>query len=129
MLLFTDLEGSTRAWASDPGMLRSLEQHDEMLRAAIGRHAGVEFKHTGDGLCVTFPTVSAAVAAAIDAQQALSSADWRRDAALEVRMAVHVGSAHRRDDDWFGLSLSHCARLLAAAHGGQVVLSSAAAAL
>ena len=58
MLLFTDLEGSTRAWASDPGMLQSLEQHDEMLRAAIGRHAGVEFKHMGDGLCVTFPTVS-----------------------------------------------------------------------
>ena len=69
VLLFTDLEGSTRGWASDPGMLHNLGQHDELLRAAIGRHAGVEFKHTGDGLCVTFPTVSAAVAAAIDAQR------------------------------------------------------------
>ena len=110
-------------------MLHALEQHDELLRAAIGRHAGVEFKHTADGLCVTFPTVTAAVAAAIDAQQALSSADWREGSAPKVRMAVHVGSAHRRDDDWFGLSLSHCARLLDAAHGGQVVLSSPAAAL
>ena len=129
VLLFTDLESSTRAWASDPGMLRNLGQHDELLRAAIGRHAGVEFKHTGDGLCVTFPTVSAAVATAIDAQRRLSSADWSEGPALKVRMAVHVGSAHRRDDDWFGLSLSRCARLVDAAHGGQVVLSGAAAAL
>jgi predicted ATPase/class 3 adenylate cyclase len=129
VLLFTDVEGSTRAWASDPGMLRSLGQHDEILRAAIGGHGGVEFKHTGDGLCVTFPTVSAAVAAAIDAQRALAAAVWGAGPPLRVRMAVHVGSAHRRGDDWFGLSLSRCARLVNAAHGGQLVLSGAAAAL
>ena len=129
VLLFTDVEGSSRAWASDPGMLHSLGQHDAILRAVIGRHAGVEFKHTGDGLCVTFPTVSAAVVAAIDAQRALATADWGEGSPLKVRMAVHVGSAHRRDDDWFGLSLSRCARLVDAAHGGQVVLSGAAAAL
>jgi predicted ATPase/class 3 adenylate cyclase len=129
VLLFTDVEGSTRGWAAGPGMLRNLGRHDELLRAAIGRHAGVEFKHTGDGLCVTFPTVSAAVAAAIDAQRALSAADWSEGSALKVRMAVHVGSAHRRGDDWFGLSLSRCARLMDAAHGGQVVVSGAAAAL
>ena len=129
VLLFTDVEGSTRSWASDPGMLHNLGQHDELLRAAIGRHAGVEFKHTGDGLCVTFPTVPAAVAAAIDAQRGLSAADGSEGSALKVRIAVHVGSAHRRDDDWFGLSLSRCARLVDATHGGQVVLSSAAAAL
>jgi predicted ATPase len=110
-------------------MLQSIGQHDEILRAAIGRHAGVEFKHMGDGLCVTFPTVSAAVAAAIDAQRGLASADWSGGSALKVRMAVHVGSAHRRDADWFGLSLSRCARLMGAAHGGQLLLSGAAAAL
>ena len=129
VLLFTDVEGSTRSWASDPGMLRNLGLHDELVRAAIGRHAGVEFKHTGDGLCVTLPTVSAAVAAAIDAQRALSAADWSDGSPLKVRIAVHVGSAHRRGDDWFGLSLSRCARLMDAAHGGQVVVSGAAAAL
>ena len=129
MLLFTDVEGSTRAWASDPLMLQNLGQHDEILRTAICQHAGVEFKHTGDGLCVTFPTVSAAVIAAIEAQRALSKASWSRDSPLRVRMAVHVGSAHQRGDDWFGLSLSRCARLVDAAHGGQVVLSAAAAEL
>jgi class 3 adenylate cyclase len=82
VLLFTDLEGSTRAWASGPLMLHNLGQHDDILRAVIGRHAGVEFKHTGDGLCVTFPTVSAAVAAAIEAQRTLVRADWGGDSKL-----------------------------------------------
>jgi hypothetical protein len=75
---------------------------------------------------VTFPTVSAAVAAAIEAQRALATADWSEGSALKVRIAVHVGSAHRRGDDWFGLSLSRCARLVDAANGGQVVLGGAA---
>ncbi|MEP6661962.1 MAG: adenylate/guanylate cyclase domain-containing protein [Acidimicrobiales bacterium] len=128
VLMFTDVEGSTRAWASDPGMLGSLEQHDGILRAAIRRHGGHEFKHTGDGLCVTFPTVAAAVSAAVDSQRALSTADWHGPD-LKVRIAVHAGTAHRRGEDWFGLSLSRCARLMAAGHGGQVLLSGSAASM
>src|SRR5512143_1098263 len=106
-------------------MLQSLARHDEVVRAAIGRHAGVEFKHRGDGLCVSFPTVKDAVAAAVDAQRALSKADWCGGPELKVRMAVHVGSAHRRGDDWFGLTLSRCARMADAANGGQIVVSGA----
>jgi predicted ATPase/class 3 adenylate cyclase len=129
VLLFTDVEGSTRAWESHAGMLRSLEQHDRILRAAIGAHSGVEFKHTGDGLCVSFPTVAAAVLAAVDAERALARADWDGGPTLSVRMAVHVGTAHRRGDDWFGLSLSRCARLLGVAYGGQVVVSGSTASM
>ena len=129
VLLFTDVEGSTRAWASSPGMVRSLERHDATLRAAFAEHDGVEFKHTGDGLCATFPSVSDAVLAAVDAQRALDAADWEDGPALRVRVAIHAGTAHRRGDDWFGLSLSRCARLMGAAHGGQVLVSSAAGTL
>src|SRR5829696_4945336 len=58
VLWFSDVEGSTGGWAaSGTGMLRALERHDEILRESIGRHGGVEFKHSGDGLLVTFPTV------------------------------------------------------------------------
>jgi class 3 adenylate cyclase len=80
VLYFTDVEGSTFAWASGAGMLRSLEEHDRVLRAAIARHAGVEFKHSADGLHATFPTVTAAVLAAVDGQRALAivAGPWRR---------------------------------------------------
>ncbi len=129
MLLFTDMEGSTRAWASNPGMVGSLERHDAILRGAFDAHDGVEFKHTGDGLCATFPTVGDAVLAAVEAQTALATAEWGDGPAVRVRVAVHAGPAHRRGDDWFGLSLSRCARLLGAAHGGQVLLTNTAAAM
>ncbi|HMK12913.1 MAG TPA: NB-ARC domain-containing protein [Acidimicrobiales bacterium] len=129
VLLFTDVEGSTRAWATSPGMARSLEQHDAILRQAFRAHHGVEFKHTGDGLCVTFPSVRDAVLGAVASQRALTTADWSEGPRLHVRMAIHVGTAHRRGDDWFGLSLSRCARLMGAAHGGQVLVSSSAASL
>ena len=129
MLLFTDVEGSTRAWASSPGMVRSLELHDAILRDAFAAHEGIEFKHTGDGLCATFPSVSDAVLAAIDTQRGLDAADWGDGPALRVRVAIHAGTAHRRGDDWFGLTLSRCARLMGAGHGGQVLLSSAAGVL
>ncbi|HTN81826.1 MAG TPA: adenylate/guanylate cyclase domain-containing protein [Acidimicrobiales bacterium] len=126
VLLFTDVEGSTRAWATSPRMVRSLERHDGLLREALAAHGGIEFKHTGDGLCATFPSVADAVAAAVDVQRALVAADWDDGPALRVRVAIHAGTAHRRGDDWFGLSLSRCARLMGAAHGGQVLVSSAA---
>ena len=89
----------------------------------------MEFKHTGDGLCATFPSVSDAVLAAIDAQQAFATGEWGDGPALRVRVAVHAGPAHRRGDDWFGLALSRCARLMGTAHGGQVLLTNTAAAM
>ena len=127
VLLFTDVEGSTRAWATSPDMVRSLDRHDAILRDAFARNGGTEFKHTGDGLSATFPSVADAAAAAVDAQRALATADWADGPRLEVRVAVHAGPAYRRGDDWFGLSLSRCARLMNTGHGGQILLSNTAA--
>ena len=110
-------------------MVRSLERHDAILRAAFAERDGVEFKHTGDGLSATFRSVSDAVLAAVGAQRALAEAEWGDGPELRVRVAIHAGTAHRRGDDWFGLSLSRCARLMGAAHGGQVLVSSAAGVL
>ena len=129
VLWFTDIEGSTRGWASDAGMLRSLEQHDRVLRQVIDQHGGVEFKNTGDGLCATFSSVVDAVGAAVEAQRLLATVNWAGGPALRVRVAVHVGSAHRRGGDWNGLALSRCARVVDVASGGQIVITDAAASM
>jgi predicted ATPase/class 3 adenylate cyclase len=119
--LFTDVEGSTRRWTADPeGMSRRLVAHDRALSAAVEARGGRVFKHTGDGMCAVFASAGGAVQAAVEGQRALE---------LPVRMAVHSGEAVHRDDDFFGIALSRCARLVEVAHGGQVLLSAAAALL
>jgi predicted ATPase/class 3 adenylate cyclase len=127
--LFSDIEGSTRHWQDDSdGMRRSLALHDEISRAAIAAHAGHVLKHTGDGLVAVFATATDAIAAAVDAQRAFGSAEWGA-APLRVRMGVHTGDAERRDGDYFGPTLNRAARLMATAHAGQILVSSAAAGL
>ena len=119
--LFTDIEGSTRRWQAEPEAMRTLlAAHDETLQGAVKAHSGRVFKHTGDGICAVFSTVSEACAAAVESQRKLE---------LPVRMAVHAGEAIERDGDFFGVSLSRCARLMDAGHGGQVLLSASAAGL
>src|SRR5215471_771514 len=113
--LFTDVEGSTRRWQAQPeAMPGLLAAHDEALSEAVGLHRGKVFKHTGDGICARFDSVRDAVSAAVDAQRKLE---------LPARMAVHSGEAIERDGDFFGVSLSRCARLIEAGHGGQVLVS------
>ncbi len=119
--LFTDVEGSTRRWQADPGaMPAQLAAHDDALSAAVEAHRGTIFKHTGDGICAFFRSAGEAVSAAVDAQHALE---------LPVRMALHTGEAIERDGDFFGVTLSRCARLMDAGHGGQVLLSASVAGL
>ncbi|HYL53295.1 MAG TPA: adenylate/guanylate cyclase domain-containing protein, partial [Acidimicrobiia bacterium] len=123
--LFTDIEGSTRLWESDPDAMRSaLAVHDEILRAAIERHAGFVFATGGDGFAVAFARAADAVGAAADAQRALQARELPA-----VRMGVHVGEAAERDGDYFGPAVNRTARLMAIAHGGQVVVSGAVAPL
>jgi predicted ATPase/class 3 adenylate cyclase len=125
--LFTDVEGSSRRWEQHLGaMPAALARHDELLAAAVAGHGGTVFKHTGDGVCAVFGTARAASAAAVAAQRALLAEDWGEVGALTVRMAVHTGTAGYRDGDWFGPALNRTARVLATAHGGQVVVSLAA---
>ncbi len=119
--LFTDVEGSTRRWEASPdAMPAELAAHDQTLTASVQAHRGTVFKHTGDGVCAVFRSVGEAVSAAVDAQLALE---------LPVRMAVHTGEAIEREGDFFGVTLSRCARLMEAGHGGQVLLSASAAAV
>lgn len=119
--LFTDIEGSTRRWEADPETMRAaLVAHDEVLRSAIKAHGGVLFKHTGDGVCAVFTSPKAAVDAAVAAQRALE---------LPVRMGISTGEAELRGSDYFGPVLNRAARLMAAGHGGQVLLTDSTAAL
>jgi predicted ATPase/class 3 adenylate cyclase len=119
--LFTDIEGSTRRWEADAeGMRAALAAHDEVLRAAIATHGGRLFKHTGDGVCAAFGSPRSAVDAAVAAQRALE---------LPVRMGIATGEAELRDHDYFGAVLNRAARVMAAGHGGQILVADSTAGL
>jgi predicted ATPase/class 3 adenylate cyclase len=124
--LFTDLERSTRLWELErAAMPEALRRHDEILQGAIEGHAGYRVKGTGDGVHAAFATAEDAITAAVAAQLALTDEDWGDIGPLRVRMGIHTGSAELRDDDYFGPALNRAARLMAAAHGGQIVTSNA----
>jgi len=119
--LFTDIEGSTRRWEADPDAMRvALEIHNQILRDAVDANDGEVFNYTGDGMCAVFGSPRSAVDAAVDAQRAL---------ALPVRMGIGTGEAELRGDDYVGTVLNRTARVMAAGHGGQVLLDGATAAL
>ena len=122
--LFTDLEGSTRLWEEHPDAMRAaLARHDEMLRAAVESCGGVVVKTTGDGLHAAFRSAEGALEAAASGQRALAAEPWQGIEPLRVRMGVHTGGAEARDGDYFGPALNRAARLMQAAHGGQVLVS------
>jgi class 3 adenylate cyclase len=122
--LFTDIEGSTRLWEHDaPAMQAALARHDELLKLAIEERGGYVFKTVGDAFCAVFPTASDALEAALEIQRRLLSSEWEQSEPLRVRMVLHTGAAEKRDGDYFGPPVNRVARLLSAAHGGQVLLS------
>src|SRR5215469_10446389 len=129
-LLFTDIEGSTQHWEEQrKAMPEALRRHDNLLRTAIEAHGGHVFKTVGDAFCGVFSHTSDSVAAAADAQRALVAEDWSAIGGLAVRMALHSGSTDERDGDYFGPTVNRVARLLSAAHGGQVIISGSTASL
>ena len=122
--LFTDLEGSTRLWEEHPEAMRSaLARHDGILRDAIAAHDGHIVKTTGDGVHAAFARPLDALEVAVAAQLALTDVDWETPEPLRVRMGIHTGAADLRDGDYYGTSLNRAARLMSAAHGGQIVVS------
>lgn len=122
--LFTDIEGSTGLWESHPEEMRTaLAQHDAIMRAAVERNNGCVFRTLGDSFCASFHTAPQALQAALESQLALSGERWPKNAAIIVRMALHTGAAEFREGDYYGQPLNRVARLMATAHGGQVVLS------
>jgi predicted ATPase len=95
-------------------MRLALAAHDDVLSHAVGSHGGFLFKHTGDGVCAAFTSPRGAVEAAIEAQLALG---------LPVRMGVATGEAELREGDYFGAVLNRAARVMAAGHGGQILVA------
>jgi predicted ATPase/class 3 adenylate cyclase len=124
--LFTDIEGSTPLWERNREvMAASVGRHLVLLRSAIESHNGVLFKVVGDAVQAAFPTASDAADAAIAGQRALSAEPWPDELGpLRVRMALHAGEAGPDDrGDYLAPALNRLARLLAAGHGGQVLLT------
>jgi class 3 adenylate cyclase len=122
--LFTDIEGSTRLWEQQPETMKdTLAQHDTMLRSAVEAHRGHVFKTVGDAFYAVFADASDAIRAALEAQWTLH----KHLPEVRVRVALHIGEAELREGDYFGAALNRVARLLAAGHGRQILLSEATA--
>ena len=110
-------------------MQAALERHDSIVRGAIEAFDGYVFSTAGDAFAASFGRASEAVAAAQEAQRGLGKERWPEPVRIEVRMGVHTGEADERDGDYFGPAVNRAARIMAAGHGGQVVVSAATAAL
>ena len=128
--LFTDVEGSTRLLEMYPADYGAgLARHHELLADAVRNQRGVVFETVGDAVYAAFADPSDAVRAAIDGQLALSEQDWSPLTPIRVRMGLHTGPVERQGNHYFGPALYRCARLMATAHGGQIVLSELTATL
>ena len=126
VFLFTDIEGSTRLWEREPERMRpALARHDALARLAVESHRGTVVKMTGDGLYAAFDDALDAVEATLQLQQALADPDATNGVALHVRCGLHGGVVERRDNDYFGNAVNRAARIMGAAHGGQIILSQA----
>jgi predicted ATPase/class 3 adenylate cyclase len=122
--LFTDLEGSTRLWEEEPERMRvALARHDQLARGAVEGNNGKVVKSTGDGIHAVFTDPLDAVRAALALQQSLHAPGATGGLPLAVRCGVHAGIAESRDSDFFGSAVNRAARIMAAAHGGQILVS------
>jgi predicted ATPase/class 3 adenylate cyclase len=128
--VFTDLESSTRLWERFPDAMRAaVERHDAILRDAVEDSDGRVVKVMGDGLMAVFSSASDGARACLEAQRTLQAEAWGATGPLRVRMGLHAGEAQPRAGDFYGPSVNRAARIMAAAHGGQVLLSGLAAEL
>jgi predicted ATPase/class 3 adenylate cyclase len=126
--LFTDIEGSTQLWETQPDAMReALAKHDAILREAIEANSGYIIKSTGDGIHGVFDKAIAAVQATLAAQRKLRV--LIHNLPIRVRMGLHSGEAELRANDYYGQALNRAARLMAVGHGGQILLSAITAEL
>jgi predicted ATPase/class 3 adenylate cyclase len=127
--LFTDIEGSTRLWEEEPERMRSaLARHDALARAAVEAHAGEVVKMTGDGLHAAFTRPLDALHATLQLQLALLDEQASFGIPMRIRCGLHSGVSQKRDNDYYGMAVNRAARVMSAAHGGQVLVSQAVAA-
>jgi predicted ATPase/class 3 adenylate cyclase len=126
--LFTDIEGSTRLWDEQPEAMRpALARHDALARAVVERHRGALVKTTGDGIHAVFTDPLDAVRAVVDLQQAVGDPVATAGLSLRVRCGIHAGVVEHRDADYFGTAVNRAARIMSAAHGGQMLISQSVA--
>ena len=125
--LFTDLEGSTRRWEAHPGEMRdALARHDAIVRGAVESHGGVVFSTMGDGMAAVFASAREAVRAVLVAQQGLAAEDWGEvTGPLAARMGLLTDEGVLGEEHYLNQPLNRCARLMAAGHGGQALVSGA----
>ncbi len=129
-LLFSDVEGSTALVRMlGDGYTELQDEHDRILRSAFEAYEGVVVDTQGDSFFVAFTRVRDAAAAAVDIQRALAEGVWPSGVTVRVRIGLHAGEPTRSAERYVGLGVHRAARICAAAHGGQVLLSHAAAAL
>src|SRR5437016_1116393 len=127
--LFTDIEGSTRLIEQHPDSMGEAQaRHNALLKRAIDAHRGYVFQVVGDAFCSVFENPGDAASAALDAQRAIHGESWGKIGAMRVRMGLHTGNAEARDGEYLSsLTVVRAQRVAAAGHGGQTLLSSAAA--
>jgi YVTN family beta-propeller protein len=122
--LFTDIEGSTQLVKRLGGRYSEVHaEHQRILRAAFAAHDGHEVDTQGDSFFVAFRRAKDAVAAAVAAQRDVAAHAWPDGADVKVRMGLHTGEPHVGEDRYVGLGVHKAARIAAAGHGGQVLLS------
>ena len=122
--LFSEIDGSTRlVHEMRGGWDEVLAEHQRLLREAIQRHGGHEVGTEGAAVLVAFPSARGAVLAALEAQRALTRHPWPEGAAVEVRMGIHTGQAVPISGHYGGSALDRVARICAAGHGEQVLVS------
>jgi predicted ATPase/class 3 adenylate cyclase len=128
--LFTDIEGSTALLARlGDRYAEVLAGHHRIIRAGLAAHGGREVDTQGDAFFAVFTSPSACVAAAVGMQRALRAYPWPSGAAVRVRMGIHCGEAAQTDVGLVGFEVHRAARIAGVAHGGQILLSAATAAL
>jgi predicted ATPase/class 3 adenylate cyclase len=124
-LLFTDIEGSTNLLQRLGGEQYAtvLAEQRDLLRHVFHAFDGHEVDTQGDAFFVAFARATDAVSAAVAAQRALFTHSWPEAVTLRVRMGLHTGEPVRAKEGYVGLDVHHAARIMRAAHGGQVLLS------
>ncbi len=123
--LFTDIEGSTRLLKTlGGGYSEVLDAQQWILRAAFAAHDGREVDTQGDSFFISFRTAKDAVAAAVDAQRDLEAHPLPEGARVRVRVGLHTGEPKVGGERYVGIGVDRAARIGAAGHGGQVLLSS-----
>src|SRR5690242_16588649 len=129
--VFTDIEGSTKLLQElgDEGYGKVSGDHRRLVRETFGARGGTEIDTQGDAFFFSFPRARDAVAAAVDAQRALRGHDWPEGRELRVRMGLHTGEPHVGEEGYLGLDVVRAARISAAGHGGQILISETTRAL